>query len=409
VSIFAKTLRDSRRVFVVQLVMLGALPLLVLSALVKAYPTAEARQELVRMARSVGTAGQGLSGPPVNVDTIGGYLQWKYGALFVLLVAFWSILTLTRTIAGEAAAGSLDLLASTPVGRRRIAGQKVGAHVALVAVVSAVAALATWLGGSASSAFPGDRIPPGAAIGFGLWIGLLALAFGAFGFALSQLVGRPAGAWVAGTLLVAGPLLNNYRTLVRGLGPLADLTPWAWTADHLPLAGRSDWPSLIPVAVVGLLLAGAGVELFARRDLDSAVRVRLPRAATPVTGLLISAGTGIGAALAGSDVGTPMLGAVSLGLVAAGMAGIGLAVAGLVRARAAGPVVGTVVVLTYPIDLLVPALHLSDGTRQLAITAHLGEPMVGGWDGTGVALCLLLAVGGLALGGYGLSRRDLAG
>jgi hypothetical protein len=45
--------------------------------------------------------------------------------------------------------------------------------------------------------------------------------------------------------------------------------------------------------------------------------------------------------------------------------------------------------------------------QQLALTAHLGEPMVGRWDVAGLAACLVLAVGGLVVGAWGMSRRDV--
>ena len=43
-----------------------------------------------------------------------------------------------------------------------------------------------------------------------------------------------------------------------------------------------------------------------------------------------------------------------------------------------------VVVATYLIDLLAPPLHLPDWVHQLALTAHLGQPMIGEWDPVGV-------------------------
>jgi hypothetical protein len=44
--------------------------------------------------------------------------------------------------------------------------------------------------------------------------------------------------------------------------------------------------------------------------------------------------------------------------------------------------------------------------HQLALTAHLGQPMLGIWDWFGLAVAL--AVLGLALSAWGIKRRDLA-
>ena len=112
-------------------------------------------------------------------------------------------------------------------------------------------------------------------------------------------------------------------------------------------------------------------------------------------------GIGIGIAPSASDVLTPMAGAAVLGLYAAALAGIGFAVGGLVR----GSWAGGVVVVTYLIDLLIPALNLPSDVRQIALTAHLGQPMIGVWDWAGVAACVVLALGGLSIGAWGFTRR----
>jgi ABC-2 type transport system permease protein len=522
-SVFGKAVRDSRRAFVVELVLLGGLLFAVLGGVASAYPTQAARDELARLATGIGPAAQGLAGKPVNVGTIGGYVQWKYGPVLLLIAAFWSVLSLSGTLAGEARRGSLDLVAASPLSRRRIAAEKVAAHVALLTVAAAVMASAAWLGGAAFAKLPGDEIPAHDAIGFALWVWLMALAFGGLAFALAQFLGR-----------AAAPILNNYKTLVPAFSGVAQVTPWAWTENHLALAGQEDWGSLVPVAVVAAVLIPLGIEAFARRDLGASAAVRTPglpavalglrgplgrslgerlpmalawglglgafglamaaasgsladafatspdlartirgvfpgfdlttaggflqllvqllfvvagfAAVTLVSGwaadetsgrlemvlaaplsrrawalrsglgvlaaialltVIMALAIGAGATLAGSDALTPMVGTLALGLYAAAVAGIGLAVGGLVGTAAAAATVAVVVAATYLIDLLAPALDLPDWVHRLALTAHLGQPMVGTWDAAGVAACLVLAVGGLLLGAEGLARRDL--
>ena len=93
---------------------------------------------------------------------------------------------------------------------------------------------------------------------------------------------------------------------------------------------------------------------------------------------------------------------------AAALAGVGFAVGGVFRTTIAAEIVALIVIATYLIDLLSPALKLPDLVHQFALTAHLGQPMVGTWDWAGVAACLVLAFGGLLLGGWGMRRRDVA-
>jgi putative exporter of polyketide antibiotics len=124
--------------------------------------------------------------------------------------------------------------------------------------------------------------------------------------------------------------------------------------------------------------------------------------------VVLAVAVGLGALAAGSDAATPMAGTVTLGLYAAALAGVGVAIGGLFRTSIAAEIVALLVAATFLIDLVAPPLRLPDWVHQLALTAHLGQPMVGHWDVGGIAACLVLAAGGLALGGWGMRRRDVA-
>ena len=120
-SIYAKTMRDSRLAFIVAAGLMGGMMLAVSAAITKAYPTAESRVELSSLATSVSGVASGIAGKAVNVGTMGGYVQWKYGPIFLMIAAVWSILALSGTLASEARGGSLDFVATSPFGKGRIA------------------------------------------------------------------------------------------------------------------------------------------------------------------------------------------------------------------------------------------------------------------------------------------------
>jgi putative exporter of polyketide antibiotics len=103
-----------------------------------------------------------------------------------------------------------------------------------------------------------------------------------------------------------------------------------------------------------------------------------------------------------------MAGSLSLGLYAAALIGVGIAVGGIWRTSLAAEIVALVVVVTYLIDLLVPPLNLPGWVHGLALTAHLGQPMIGDWDPVGIVACIAIAVGGTLLGAWGMTRRDVA-
>ena len=101
-SVFGKTLRDSTRGMVaisavlVFIVVAGAI------SMGSAYGTPATRLELKMLTQTLPDILVGVYGNPVNVDTLGGFLSWHYGAYFAMLASLWSILALSGTLAGEA-------------------------------------------------------------------------------------------------------------------------------------------------------------------------------------------------------------------------------------------------------------------------------------------------------------------
>jgi polyether ionophore transport system permease protein len=116
---------------------------------------------------------------------------------------------------------------------------------------------------------------------------------------------------------------------------------------------------------------------------------------------------GIATGTQGGDVVDPVVGVGILGLAAAGFAGVGLAVGGLVRASLAAGVTGALVVATLLLDTLGAALKLPQWVLDLSIYKHLGQPMAGVIDPVGVVVAALLAIGGLVVCTFGLTRRDI--
>ena len=536
-SIYGKTIRDSRLAFLIMSGLIAGFMFAIGEAFGTAYGTAEARVEIANLVTSVPPIIAGMAGNTVNVDTMGGFLTYKYGPFFAFLAGLWSILALSGTLAGEARRGSLDFVAAAPFGKRRIALEKLAAHVTVVTLSMVLLAIAAWVAGSVfGSAELGDEIPVISAVGFALWVGLMALASGAIAFALAPVVGRGSAAGVAGMALLGSFVIGNYAPYVPAFEGIANLSWFHWTYDHVPLAGQYDWPSLALVAVIAVVLLAVGVELFARRDLGVMTGLPVPGlprvtlglrsptgrsfgdqlplalgwglgigvfgfvlaaasqsftedlfeqspgiaeiletvfpgvdffsaggflqlvfvemglivvglsaatfvskwasdegsgrlemllttplrrdrwaisggigafGAVAVSTLIYAVGIGLGAAFAGSEALTPMLGAAVLGLYAAAMVGVGVAIGGLFRTSWAAELVAVVVIATFLINLLAPPLELPEWFHHLALTAHLGQPMLGIWDGVGILACVGLAVGGLLLGAWGMSRRDV--
>ncbi len=129
--------------------------------------------------------------------------------------------------------------------------------------------------------------------------------------------------------------------------------------------------------------------------------------AVVVTTVIYAVAIGAGTLFAGGDPVTPVVGTVAMAAYAAALVGIGVAIGGLWRTSLAAELVAAFVIATFLIGLLAPALKLPDLIQQLALTTHLGQPMIGIWDPAGMAACAVIAVGGIALGAWGMRRRDL--
>ncbi len=531
-SIYGKTIRDSRLAFIIAAGLLGGMALVMGVAISNVFPTPASRLEVDKLISSIPASMVNLFGKPEKLGTLGGYMSWKYGAVFALGTALWSILALSSTLASEASRGSLDFVAVTPFGKRRVALEKLAAHLTMLGLAVVILAVATTVSSNLfGDAALGDQIPPLSAFGFALWVGFIALFFGGLAFALAPVLGRSGAAGVAGLVMIVLWVANGLGTL----GPVASLSPFSWTADHIALVGEYDWPGLALVGVVAAVFLAIGIVAFTRRDvgitaglslpalpgavlgvkgpISRAFGDQLPRAlswgiglgvmgallaslvgplaasikdsadllkvfsqifpdfdlgsasgflqlyvelfyiaagfagatlvakwasdetdgrlemvlATPmgrarwliaggiaailgvvVITVVFAAGIGLGAASGDVSATDAILGSTALGLYAAAMIGVGFAVGGLWRTSLAAEITALVVVATYLIDLLAPALKLPDWVHQLALTAHMGQPMTGAWDPVGVVACVVIAVAGIALGAWGMSRRDVA-
>jgi putative exporter of polyketide antibiotics len=266
-SIYGKSIRDSRLSFIIAAGLLGGMSLVMGVAVSSIFPTPEARKELGNLFGGIPPAMLRLfantDGMGALVGTLGGYITFKYGLIFAIGVALWSITALSGTLAGEARRGSLDFVATTPFGKRRIAIEKVAAHLTLLTITMVIMALALTLSSNLyGNAELGDHIPLLSSFGFALWIWCGALFFGGLALALSPVLGRAGSAGVAGLAMVVLWIMNG---LSIG-GPLMWLSPFTWTFDHIPLVGIYDWPAVVLEGVIGVVFIAIGVELFERRD-----------------------------------------------------------------------------------------------------------------------------------------------
>ncbi len=190
----------------------------------------------------------GLAGKAVNVGTLGGYLQYKYG---IVLPDHRQPLGDPRAVGDARGRG-----AARQPGVRRRDGDGAATDRAREAVRppdrpgdrrARRLRRAAHSSGSSVHGLPGDEITVrdgGRATPSGSF--LLGIAAGAVAFALAPFVGRGSAAGVAGAVMFGGFIVNGYQAAIPTIAPLANLTWFGWTSNHVPLAGQFDWVSLAP-------------------------------------------------------------------------------------------------------------------------------------------------------------------
>lgn len=234
-----------------------------------AYPTIRGNKELdatfaglpagVQAALGLG-AGNSLTAPI-------GYLNSQYFAnvlpavylIFAIGLASWSV-------AGDEAAGTLELLLSNPVGRYRVALERAAGLVILLAALTAVSVLTLALLAPPFELTHGLGLTDMAAATVAS--ALLALTFAAVAFCAGAASGRRSLATsLAAFLAVAGFVVEGLGAQVKPLQPIRSISPWHWALGTDPLRNGLTWESgLLPLAV-SLVLLLAGALIFGRRDL----------------------------------------------------------------------------------------------------------------------------------------------
>jgi ABC-2 type transport system permease protein len=256
--------------------------------------------------------------------------------------------------------------------------------------------------------------------------GVLLGTHGPFGRSLGDLL-PSALAWGIGLgvygLMMAGsarPVIEAFQAspaMMEALGsffPGIDITS---VSGYLQLAFVDLGFVLVGLVAATLVAGRSGDETAGRLELQlttplSRVRWALASGAAVGAGVVIvTAILGIsiaaGVAWVGDDPVTPALGTLVLAAYGLALAGVGVAAGGILRASIAAPLVLVLTIGMFLLDLLAPALRLPDWVGNLALTSHLGQPMVGDWALPGIGLCVALAVGGLAAGAWGMARRDV--
>jgi ABC-2 type transport system permease protein len=266
-SIFGKTFRDSRRSALTVGIVTAVIVLSTGAALAAEFNTIEKRHAVAAQLGSLPAIFQGMLGEMISIERLGGFLSWRTINILPIILGIWTLVAMSGLLAGELARGSMDLLATTPRSRVRIALQKLGGYLVALAVALVLFAIGTYATISAFGTLPGDEVGIDAVLAHAAWLYVVALAPGAVAFAVAPFLGRGGALGVGGVTLFASFIVSGYSASVSAFEPLRPLSYFAITEGHRPIAGAWDWPAVAAIALAILVAIGLGIWAFVRRDL----------------------------------------------------------------------------------------------------------------------------------------------
>jgi len=258
---FFKGLRDQLRPFV----MWAAGVAFYVALLISIYPSirksAGAIQSYVQnMPEAIRAAFMGSS----DFSTPVGYVNVELLSWLapVVLIAF-AIAVAARSLAGEEESGTLGLVLTHAVGRRRFVLQK---YAAMLVVVIALGA-AFWISLTVATTIAGTPVGAGdLGVAF-LRLTLLGLAIGSVTFAVGGATGRRQTGIAAGAGVgVAMYLVNTLAVMNQTVRPLRYASLFHWAGGASPLGKPLEASGILVLVATSAALLVAALVLFERRD-----------------------------------------------------------------------------------------------------------------------------------------------
>jgi ABC-2 type transport system permease protein len=259
---FTRTLHDQLRPVV--LWSIGAA--LLVSFYMALYPSIGSMNEMQQMIEQMPPAFRALfAAEGLDLSTPEGYLNIElFSFVGPLLVLAYTVSAGSGATAAEEERGTIDLLLSTPVTRRRVVLEKAAALGTLTLVLGG----GMWLGVALGAAVGGVSVDLVRVAGALLSMLLMGAGFGAIAMLLGALTGRrTVSLAITAVLIIAGYMVNALGTIVDWLEPLRPVSPFFHFQGSDPLTrGLQAGPSAVLLAIIAIGVAGA-VLAFDRREL----------------------------------------------------------------------------------------------------------------------------------------------
>lgn len=199
-----------------------------------------------------------------------GYLHGQlFANLLPMLLTVFAIGLGSRAIGGAESDGHLQLIATYPVARARIAIERAAVALAAVSTVAGAGLLSLLVAAPLTGLREdGPAVAAVIAATIGAWA--LAVLHGAIAFAAGAISGSRATALTsAASIAVGGFVLQSVAASTEALAVVGLASPWQWFADSTPLtAGATAIVAPVSVCLASAVVAAAtGIRRLDRRDL----------------------------------------------------------------------------------------------------------------------------------------------
>jgi ABC-2 type transport system permease protein len=264
-TVLARLLADRRR---------GAIgwavgTLLGVAAIVGLWPSVEGNTDLEQVVEDLPETMQALIGSQADIPltSAAGYLQARLiSTILPILLLVYGIGLGARTIGAPEEDGTLQLVMTGPITRRRVAVERFAGAALLLVAVCAVGLL-TAIGLGALVGLFSD-LAVGRLVLATVAVAELAFLHMAIAAAVGAATGRRAPAVAtASAVAVGGYLLHGLAASADALRPARVLSPWWWLLDRNLLVQDPTFLALgLPLLLATIPLV-AGLIWFERRDL----------------------------------------------------------------------------------------------------------------------------------------------
>lgn len=271
-NVFLKGLRERRVSMIWWAVGIGLTIVLTVSI----YPSMRNNTGLQEYAESSSDMAKAFAGTTDFISPVGYLNSQLFFLMLPIILGIFAISLGSDALAGEEGRGTLDLLLSTPLSRRKAVLEKFATMTAgtvIQAFIMFIVMLLTALAVSMNKTFIMDNgtvLPPLDLLHLTeatVSLTLLALMLGCLALLLGAATGSKGLAiGVAAAIGLGSIVLNSVALIVNSLKPWRKLLPTYYYNGRDPLIYGMDWHALVLLALTAAFL-GATLWFFDRRDL----------------------------------------------------------------------------------------------------------------------------------------------